>query len=626
MADPDLLVDWDKIEEIHIGSHESITCPICLYPPQAGKMTKCGHVYCWSCILHYLALSDKTWRKCPICFESIYKNDLKSLRVIDQAREFKIGDEITFNLMFKHKHKHNAIILPMSVHEQFLSDEKSLHNSTVTFNLFNKPVYNDCHKYIKLHPKSDQQIYDEVIQRERDELGKQIENERNQPEVCFANEAMEMLSEREKNLKLSSNRPKKVTEEKCIKKKEDELNEIKLAAKTYEDAFDDKVCETFKSVEQEPQSQEETIVSSKPEEKVQDDSNVANSITSSNNGEFSYFYQSTDGQRIYINALNTRCLITEYSSFAQCPLTIAGKIVACDSYFMSEDNRKRYKYLSHLPLHSEFKVVELDLKEPTLSKRTLEQFKDEIEERKQMRARKEIREKRMADKIAASQAIEPSYYVQSAAEEIGAAAVADIYSNEFPEASTSPTFSSGISISGTSSTSVSDSTSSSANVNSASAISFAQALKHRNNQANNASSKSAAWTTNGKKLNDLDLWPSLDSNSPANANSGNQNAASNSSASNQGSNPLLVGLNQANSTQITSGWLTMVKHQEQTTLGRTRKYQEAPTAWGLSNKNNTLISSMAEQNSDDECMPAPLYKESFFSAIDASLKLFESSE
>ena len=36
-----------------------------------------GHVYCWPCILHYLALSDAKWRKCPICYESVYGSELK---------------------------------------------------------------------------------------------------------------------------------------------------------------------------------------------------------------------------------------------------------------------------------------------------------------------------------------------------------------------------------------------------------------------------------------------------------------------------------------------------------------------------------------------------------------------
>ena len=43
----------------------------------AAKMTRCGHIYCWSCMLHYLSLSEHTWHKCPICYEDIYAKDLK---------------------------------------------------------------------------------------------------------------------------------------------------------------------------------------------------------------------------------------------------------------------------------------------------------------------------------------------------------------------------------------------------------------------------------------------------------------------------------------------------------------------------------------------------------------------
>ena len=59
LINPDLLVDWSKIEEIHIDSNELISCPICLYYPTVGKMTKCGHIFCWSCILHYLRYVKK---------------------------------------------------------------------------------------------------------------------------------------------------------------------------------------------------------------------------------------------------------------------------------------------------------------------------------------------------------------------------------------------------------------------------------------------------------------------------------------------------------------------------------------------------------------------------------------
>lgn len=56
-------------------------------------MTKCGHVFCFPCILHYLTLADgnaaggpsggvpsQKWRRCPICWDSVYARDLKAVK------------------------------------------------------------------------------------------------------------------------------------------------------------------------------------------------------------------------------------------------------------------------------------------------------------------------------------------------------------------------------------------------------------------------------------------------------------------------------------------------------------------------------------------------------------------
>lgn len=106
LADPDRLVNWDYVQQVvsvisvkvqkkknhtvlhlliestpflpqRIYSHEVPSCPICLYPPLTARITRCGHIFCWPCMLHYISLSDKSWSKCPICYESVHLADLK---------------------------------------------------------------------------------------------------------------------------------------------------------------------------------------------------------------------------------------------------------------------------------------------------------------------------------------------------------------------------------------------------------------------------------------------------------------------------------------------------------------------------------------------------------------------
>ncbi|CAE6428630.1 unnamed protein product [Rhizoctonia solani] len=94
-ADPDIFFQWEDILQILVPRSSAFasagtaaegvtTCPICLSPPTAPRMTKCGHVYCFPCILHYLQLGDNTkWSRCPICFDSVNEKQLKCVRWVD---------------------------------------------------------------------------------------------------------------------------------------------------------------------------------------------------------------------------------------------------------------------------------------------------------------------------------------------------------------------------------------------------------------------------------------------------------------------------------------------------------------------------------------------------------------
>ncbi|KAH7338925.1 hypothetical protein B0J17DRAFT_628292 [Rhizoctonia solani] len=94
-VDPDIFFQWEDILQILVPRSSAFasagtaaegvtTCPICLSPPTAPRMTKCGHVYCFPCILHYLQVGDNAkWSRCPICFDSVNEKQLKCVRWVD---------------------------------------------------------------------------------------------------------------------------------------------------------------------------------------------------------------------------------------------------------------------------------------------------------------------------------------------------------------------------------------------------------------------------------------------------------------------------------------------------------------------------------------------------------------
>ncbi|GAA5834792.1 hypothetical protein JCM9279_007107 [Rhodotorula babjevae] len=104
-ADPDIHLEWADILQVILptgggalnavatakldqaGEGGRPACPICLSEPTAARMTKCGHVFCYPCVLHYLALADPGTksRKCPVCHDFIHAKDLKSVKWFDPA-------------------------------------------------------------------------------------------------------------------------------------------------------------------------------------------------------------------------------------------------------------------------------------------------------------------------------------------------------------------------------------------------------------------------------------------------------------------------------------------------------------------------------------------------------------
>lgn len=421
-TNPDTLVEWHLIEQVRIFDNEVPSCPICLFPPKAAKITRCGHSYCWPCMLHYLSVSDETSVNCPICYARVRERDLKSVVAL-QANRFEIGQEITMKLMKKSRGL--TLVSPNSAWSS---------ENTSPFHVSDS--VNSCYAKILV---ADENFVQNILEREREELlilyG---ENSPTSLEGSFITAAMKSLEFRASNVKsdylhfeelanavLLHNLTKDVSDATAAKVTA-KISEPVKPRKKYLSAFSDEEEEKTDDVPQDPivnstnstsedagdqfvieeisdagatgysaptswetcgseEAKEASLEAAVayPEKKKFFNKNRLQKVQSE-----AYFYQSADGQHIYLHAINVTCLKAQYGDMSKCPDELNAKIVHLERIFMDEDLRHRYRWLDHLPLTCEFILAELDLGPPLVSQEILNQHSGEIQKRQRERERK----------------------------------------------------------------------------------------------------------------------------------------------------------------------------------------------------------------------------------------------
>lgn len=432
LADPDTLVDWKLVEQIRLHTPDRLSCPICLSSPVAGKMTRCGHVYCWSCILHYLALSDKSWRKCPICYESVHKSDLKSVVEITQ-NVMNIGDVVRLRLMRRERGSLIATSVP--------AEEKEIPAPTDFFSV-SEANSQHCQVYSKLLLANVGDVMD-IVECERVQLKLELDDDPHSPENCFIEQALEELQARERELLIlmgpkeittttltTTLQSKKLTEEdlaqkKCEEEQTNNQSELEEGIQIENNDNNHNSGEIAmdpgsktSGVESPPQLETvkswwngeecELVVDSKtetcmknipPPSKEETDSFASNSLTSYNAQKFFHFYQAENGQHVYLHGMNAKMLEMQYGSLDQCPRVITGKLLEKEDGSFTEELRRRMKYLCHLPLTCQFEIAEIELLPPLVSEDVIKQFQDQLETRQRKRKRKEKEEQKREKKI-----------------------------------------------------------------------------------------------------------------------------------------------------------------------------------------------------------------------------------
>ncbi|CAI9553922.1 unnamed protein product [Staurois parvus] len=323
------------------------------------------------------------------------KKDLKSVAATE-TRLYSVGDTITMQLM--RREKGVLVAMPKS---KWMKLDEPIHLGDEEHSLFSKLLL-----------ASKKQILKQVINEEKAALVEQYSVEGETPEACFIEAAIQDLKDRQDLLQAPCKQDVGSTEAdtevlEVETHSQEKKSDSDYSVVHYVSAFDEEVedpicedlCQSLESASLAPVSAEGSDVVPTEETTFSQKSKPAAVPSSSGPPHYYYFYQAVDGQHIYLHPVNVRCLVHEYGSLEQCPETITATVVEIDGFTVTEEVRRRHRYLCHLPLTCEFSICEMALGPPAVSEQTLSYFADEVEKRKRQRQRKARDERRREKRI-----------------------------------------------------------------------------------------------------------------------------------------------------------------------------------------------------------------------------------
>ncbi|KAH8099309.1 hypothetical protein BXZ70DRAFT_943220 [Cristinia sonorae] len=401
-ADPDIYFQWHDILQVivprtsavasaagsehHVAQAEGLTtCPICLSPPTAPRMTKCGHVFCFPCILHYLSTSDNLkWIRCPICFDSVTERQLKAVKWFDGVTgpedEEDAQPEASSSSATTDNNMVNAptpgTLLRMRLIQRPSITTLALPRSHTWPSDVLPPLKAPFHflpdiltfsKFMLATPAS--LISD--LTKDLDDLAlerRSLASMQDGLGVAFVEAAdAKVRHQIEKATALDTPHLRAVIESATLSQRQ--LSDIRRghedgAVQPLADA-PEAFLATLHSGSRAPKAPSVSSVPSGPSERTPTPSRGPRQRKNLNPPPPStsayYYYQAASGLPIYLHPLDIKILLSNFSHYAAFPDTITVRVESFAESTVDEDLRKRCKYLAHLPEGADVVFIEADL-------------------------------------------------------------------------------------------------------------------------------------------------------------------------------------------------------------------------------------------------------------------------
>ncbi len=406
-----------RIEEERQGR----MCPICLGKPVAGRMTKCGHIFCFPCILHFIQLSDlPRCAKCPICGDTVHESMLKSVRYLDAATLLGSAQG--------NDNEHEMMVGEMEGFEEAKAiDEAETSTHRIHMRLIQRPQMTTLAlptsstwpsdaippHTAPWHFLPDVLSYSRFTLATPDYMVSELERE-----LRELNTEWEML--RGDTLGRDFVRAAKEKVERQVGKVKAELmtEMVRRSEKASREAWDDAAGGQEREKERERLWKDHDIkveadvptefiatqdVTIPPDLYVEPNpmppkkprrrhANVT-PVDSIPPSPSYYFYQSSLGANVFLHPLDIRILLAHYKSYSLFPASMSLRSTGYDPGTINDELRKRCKYLSHLPAGTEAVFVEAELEE-LIGKESLTAFEQPLRARREKRRARVKREDR----------------------------------------------------------------------------------------------------------------------------------------------------------------------------------------------------------------------------------------
>lgn len=370
-ADPDIYFQWSDILQVIVPRSSPFTasagdssqgdgqatCPICLSPPTAPRMTKCGHIYCFPCILHYLSTSENKWARCPICFDSVNAKQLQCVKWYDGPTEpgpVAPRPGTTLEMRLIQRPSITTLALPRS--QTWPSDLLPPHQAPFHF-------LPDVLNFSKFMLATPEYLIAELT-RDRDELAvdhrimagmgdplgsyfieaadDQVKHQIDKA-AALENSALQMQIDKAK-------RDAKDIHERTAMQPRETLNP----------AANEFVPAELLAARSAPAVAPAGPLPNHPRPQGRQRRNLNPPPPSTSTY---YYYQAASGLPIFLHPLDIKILLSHFNSYVSFPNSITVRIEGSSESTVNDDLRKRCKYLTHMPEGADVIFVEADLQD-----------------------------------------------------------------------------------------------------------------------------------------------------------------------------------------------------------------------------------------------------------------------